>query len=185
LALFALLAVGAWIVRAASRPYKSPNPRFARPTPLVAQGGVAGRFALLAAPSSPPSLLLLELKSALVEALGQKLGTTVEPSTEGILSAAHRAGKLDDAQRSALKEVLGAMQKAETSIVAGRPTYVPRSMRKRAAAIVREVLLAAGAINSAPLGEEESLSSRTVSPPAKSLDKPPPTVPPASVENPS
>lgn len=183
LALFALLAVGAWILRAAARPYKSPNPRFARPTPLVAQGGVAGRFALLAAPSSPPSLLLLELKSALVEALGQKLGAPVEPSTEGILSAAHRAGKLDDAQRSALKEVLSAMQKAEASIVAGRPTYVPRTMRKKAAAIVREVLVSAGGITPAPIGDDEPASSRSTSSSAVSRNKPNPSVPPASEEN--
>jgi len=178
IALFSLLGIGAWILRAAARPYKSPNPRFARPTPLVAQGGVAGRFALLSAPSSPPSLVLLELKSALVEALGQKLGTTVESSTEGIFSAAHRAAKLDDAQSSALKDVLSAMQKAEASIVAGRPTYVPRAMRSKAARIVGEVLHSAGGITPAPLGDESRSMSRSTRPPANSLDKPS-TVPPA------
>ena len=151
MALFALLGIGGWIVRASARPYKSPNPRFARPTPLVAQGGVAGRLALLSAPTSPPSLVLLELKSALVESLGQKLGSPVESSPEAILSAAHRAGKLDDAQRSALKDVLIAMQKAEAAIVAGRPVYVPRSMRDKAASIVRDVLHSAGAISAPPL----------------------------------
>lgn len=184
IALFSLLGIGAWILRAAARPYKSPNPRFARPTPLVAQGGVAGRFALLSAPSSPPSLVLLELKSALVEALGQKLGTTIESSTEGILSAAHRAGRLDDEQRTALKDVLNAMQKAEASIVAGRPTYVPRAMRTKAAAIVRDVLRAAGAITPAPLGDEKRQTSRSTQPPAPLLNKPSTNVPPASEESP-
>lgn len=183
IALFALLGIGAWVVRAASRPYKSPNPRFARPTPLVAQGGVAGRFALLSAPSSPPSLVLLELKSALVEALGQKLGTPVEPSMEAILSAAHRAGTLDDERRAALKEVLATMHKAESSIVAGRPTYVPRSMLSKAASVVRDVLHAAGGITPAPLGNEPESATRSATVPVNSPDKPSTTVRPASEES--
>ncbi len=181
-ALMAMLGIGAWVVRAASRPYKSPNPRFARPTPLVAQGGVAGRFALLSAPSSPPSLVLLELKSALVEALAQKLGTPVDPSTESILSAAHRAAALDDRGRSALKEVLGTMHKAETSIVLGRPTYVPRAMLKKAAAVVSDVLHAAGAINPSPLGDENGSANRSSSVAKNSPDKPSPTAAPTAEE---
>ena len=183
MALFALLGIGAWIVRASARPYKSPSPRFARPTPLVAQGGVAGRFALLSAPSSPPSLLLLELKSALVEALGQKLGTTVEPSIEGIFSAAHRAGKLDDFQSTALKDALQAMQKAEASIVAGRPTYVSQKVQQKAASIVHEVLVAAGGISPAPLGLKVPRFNRTLDAATNTPDKPSPTVPPAPEEN--
>jgi len=183
MALFAILGIGAWILKASSRPYKSPSPRFARPTPLVAQGGVAGRFALLSAPSSPPSLLLLELKSALVEALGQKLGTTVEPSTEGILSAAHRAGRLDDMQSTALKDALHVMQKAEASIVAGRPTYVSRKVQQRAASIVHEVLVAAGGISPAPLGPKLPRVNRTLDAATDTPDKPSPTVRPAPEEN--
>jgi len=182
-ALFAVLGIGAWIVRAASRPYKSPNPRYARPIPLVAQGGVAGRFALLSAPSSPPSLVLLELKSALVEALGQKLGTPVEPSIESILSAAHRAGALDDEKRTALKEVLSTMRRAESSIVAGRPTHVPRAMLQKAATVVRDVLLAAGGITPAPLGDDRGPATRSVDTPANSPDKPSTIVPPAPEES--
>ncbi len=152
LALLAVLGVAAWVARAAGRPYKSPQPRFARPVPLVAQGGVAGRFALLSAPSSPPGLLLLELKSALVEALSHKLGAPLDPSTDALVSAAERAGGLDERGRSALKEVLNVMQKAEASVVAGRPVHVPRAALRNAAAVVRDVLAAAGAITSEPLG---------------------------------
>jgi hypothetical protein len=183
MSLFALLGIGAWILRASARPYKSPNPRFARPTPLVAQGGVAGRFALLSAPSSPPSLLLLELKSALVEALGQKLNATVDPSTEGILSAAHRAGALDDFQSAALKEALGTMQKAEASIVAGRPTFVSRKAQEKAASIVHEVLAATGGISSEPLGLKLLRFNRPIDASAQTSDKPSPNVRPAPEEN--
>ena len=52
LAVAAVAALGliAWVFRSSARPYKSPLPRYARPLPLIAQGGVAGRFAMLAAP---------------------------------------------------------------------------------------------------------------------------------------
>jgi len=143
-AVLATLGAGAWVARAAGRPYKSPTPRYARRTPLVAQGGVAGRFALLAAPTSPPSLVLLELKSALAEALAHKLGTPVDQGNDALLAAAARAGGLDEQRRSALKEVLTVMQKAEASVVAGRPAHVPRAALRRAATVVREVLRAAG-----------------------------------------
>lgn len=152
LALLAVVGVAAWVARAAGRPYKSPQPRFARPVPLVAQGGVAGRFALLSAPSSPPGLLLLELKSALVEALSHKLGAPLDPATDAVISAAERAGGLDERGRSALKEVLAVMQKAEASVVAGRPVRVPRAALRNAAAVVKDVLAKAGAITPEPLG---------------------------------
>jgi hypothetical protein len=151
-ALLAVLGIAAWVARSAGRPYKSPQPRFARPQPLVAQGGVAGRFALLSAPSSPPGLLLLELKSAFVEALTHKLGSPLDHSNDALVAAASRAGGLDDKGRSALKEVLVAMQKAEASVVAGRPANVSRAALRNAADVVREVLRAAGAITPEPLG---------------------------------
>ena len=58
LAVGAALGLAAWVARASAKPYKSPLPRYARPTPLVAQGGVAGplrrpRGALLAAQPGP------------------------------------------------------------------------------------------------------------------------------------
>lgn len=182
MALFALLALGAWILRSSARPYKSPNPRFARPTPLVAQGGVAGRFALLAAPSSPRSLVLLELKSALVEALGQKLGSPVEASTEGIMSAARKAGKLDEAQSTALKDALREMQKAEASVVAGRPTYISRKVQRKTASIVYEVLDAAGGINAHSPGMKSERATRTSPSTNLAPDKPSSTVAPEPEE---
>src|SRR5262249_21994990 len=47
IALAALVSLGVaiWVARASAKPYRSPLPRYARPIPLVAQGGVAGRFA--------------------------------------------------------------------------------------------------------------------------------------------
>src|SRR5450432_20482 len=64
---FAILACGGvlvWAVRFSSRRYRRSVPRYAVPPPLVAQGGLAGRAAVLAAPSTDPVLLMLELRAA-------------------------------------------------------------------------------------------------------------------------
>ena len=140
----AALGVAGWVARASARPYKSPLPRYARPTPLVAQGGVAGRFAVLAAPSSPRSLALLELKSALYEALQHKLNLAVEPPPEVLAKMALKAGTLDESAYSALKDVLHMMQAVEASVVAGRPANVTPAALSSAADVVRRVLVACG-----------------------------------------
>src|SRR5205823_6387158 len=90
------VALAVWVARQSARPYKTTSPRYARPTPLVAQGGVAGRFALLAAPSSPRSLALLELKSALMEAVAFELDLPPDPSPDRLFSSLVRAGSLDE-----------------------------------------------------------------------------------------
>ena len=140
----AAIGLAVWVSRASARPYKSPLPRYARPTPLVAQGGVAGRFAVLAAPSSPRSLALLELKSALYEALQHKLELTIEPPPDALARMALKAGALDESAYSSLKEVLQMMQGVEAAVVAGRPANVTSASLSRAAAVVRQVLVACG-----------------------------------------
>jgi len=142
----ALVALGlaVWVVRAAARPYRSPLPRYARPVPLVAQGGVAGRFAVLAAPSSPRSLALLEWKSALFEALQQRLSLAAEPAPDALAAMARKAGRLDESTHSALIEVLRMMNEVESAVVSGRPANVSAAALTRAADTVRAVLAACG-----------------------------------------
>ena len=145
--LAAVLSMGLaiWVGRSSAKPYKSPLPRYARPTPLVAQGGAAGRLAVLAAPSSPRSLAMLELKSALVEALVSRFNLASEPSPDHLLRIVQRESALDEASRSALKEVLATMQRVEASMVAGRPVTISMPALTRAADVVRRVLRACGA----------------------------------------
>jgi hypothetical protein len=154
LAVLAALGLATWVGRSSARPYRSPLPRYARPTPLVAQGGAAGRFAVLAAPSSPRSLALLELKSALFEALGSHFNLATEPSPDHLMRLVRSEGSLDESGHSALKEVLATMQRVEASMVAGRPASISRPALARAASVVREVLKACGAEGGAPPAEE-------------------------------
>jgi hypothetical protein len=146
LAALAALALAGWVARVSARPYRSPTPRYARRTPLVAQGGIAGRFAVIAAPTSPRSLAVLELKSALFEGVQEKLGLAAEPAPDALLNLVDRAGRLDESAYSALKEVLHMMLQVETAVLAGRPASVPETAVAKAAASVRAALAACGPV---------------------------------------
>jgi hypothetical protein len=75
LAALALAVTLAWSLEHALRAYRRYVPRYALPEPLLASGGVAGRAALLAAPATDRALVVAELRSALAEALAERLGT--------------------------------------------------------------------------------------------------------------
>jgi hypothetical protein len=90
-----------WVVSYSSRLYRRSIPRYAVPPPLVAQGGLAGRAAVLAAPSTDPVLLMLELRAALSDALCHQLGLVRLSSPEQILLELSRnrrfsAARIDD-----------------------------------------------------------------------------------------
>jgi hypothetical protein len=168
----AALGLATWVARASARPYQSPLPRYARPTPLVSQGGVAGRFAVIAAPSSPRSLALLELKSALYEALQPRLGYSSEPVPDAFARMVLKAGSLHEGQYAALKDVLASMAAVESAVVAGRPIRVSQSELARAAAVVHDVLARVPPPANAPL---VPLASATREPPAPDLPGDAPT----------
>jgi uncharacterized protein DUF4350 len=86
LAVIACAGVVLWAVSFSSRLYRRSLPRYAVASPLVAQGGLAGRAAVLAAPSTDPVLLVLELRAALSDALCHRLGLARLSSPEQILT---------------------------------------------------------------------------------------------------
>jgi hypothetical protein len=143
-AVLAALGVAAWVARSSARPYKSVLPRYARRVPLVAQGGLAGRFALLAAPSSPRSLALLELKSALLESLADRFDLGPEPGQAAVLAALDRSKCLDASLDRALRDLLARMNDVEAAVVGGNRAAVPKPALAQAATIVHDVLAAAG-----------------------------------------
>lgn len=123
LAIIVAGAAAIWALRAGARTYKSPLPRYARRVPLIAQGGAAGRFAMLAAPSSARGLVLLELKSALVETVAHRFGLDAEPAPDvlvRLLAGLGDAALVDDVRRA-----LDAMLRVETAVVAGQRPRVP------------------------------------------------------------
>jgi hypothetical protein len=150
LALLSAVAValmGLWVARSSGKPYRSPLPRYARPVPLVARGGVAGRFAMLAAPSSPRSLMLLELKSALFEAISAQYDVGPAPSADAVLRAVRRSGSVDAQLYARLEQVVLRMQRAEAAVLAGSGARVGREVVEEAHAVVTAVLAACGALD--------------------------------------
>ena len=88
LAGFVVLALAGWTARNSARAYKSALPRYARATPLVAQGGAAGRFAMLAAPSSPAQ----PGADGAEERAVRGAGAALRPRSGSIGGSHHRAG---------------------------------------------------------------------------------------------
>jgi hypothetical protein len=132
LLLAALAAGGAavWAVGAATRRYRRSAPRYARPTPLVAQGGLAGRAAVLAADTTHRALAVLELKAALEEALRERLrqpGGSIVHLAEEI----DRQDALSQRNSLALRELVREMARAEDAVTrTERIRIEPEAIRK-------------------------------------------------------
>ena len=129
-----------WVGNVAARIYRRRPPRFARAVPLVAQGGVAGRAAVLAAPSTHKALALLELKSGLEEAVAARFELDLPVSAPDLLDAVRNSGALGDGDLRRLKKLLFQMGMAETSVAAGRPMRVRERDVKRAAERVDHII---------------------------------------------
>lgn len=124
LAACAALGAIAWTVKLAMRPYQRTNPRYAKSLPLVSQGGVAGRAAVLAAPTTHRSLAMLELKSALEEALAARLGAERGLSMSALVAEIDRQNLLDKQSCDELRRVVLQMQKAESQVLASESIKV-------------------------------------------------------------
>ena len=115
--LAALAAGGAsmWAISRATRMYRKAAPRYARPTPLVAQGGLAGRAAVLSADTTHRALVVLELKAALEEAIRERLGMA-DASLPRLAEEIDRQQALGRRNSDALKEVVTEIAKAEAAV---------------------------------------------------------------------
>lgn len=111
------LALVVWIGSRAGRLHKPITPRFVRETPKVAQGGVAGHAAVIAAPQTSRVLAVLELKSALEEQLTGILGLPKVPGHQELLSQVASQGVLDADGVSSLSRLLLRMASVETMVV--------------------------------------------------------------------
>ena len=127
--LAALAGIGgvAWTLLTATRTYRRASPRYATGQPLVGQGGVAGRAAVLGAPSTHRALTVLELKSALEEGLVHRLALPPGASAERILEEIHRQNALSQPSSVQLKRLLSEMSTVERAVLAGQPIRVSKS----------------------------------------------------------
>jgi hypothetical protein len=143
LAIMAAGAAAVWTVGAATRRYRRAPPRYTRPTPLVAQGGLAGRAAVLGAETTHRALAVLELKLALEEALRQRLGLPETAGKERILEEIDRQAALSRRNSSELESLFKEMARAEDAVsrterIRVTPAMV-RSMHDQMTSILAEV----------------------------------------------
>jgi hypothetical protein len=130
----------AWMGLVATRPYRRKAPRFAAATPLVAQGGIAGRAAVLAAPTTHRGLALLELKSALEEGLMHRLGLDSRVATATLLAEIDRQNALGRRSSGELEKMLGELKKVEEAVTSSQPVRVTQADVERIQKQVRAIL---------------------------------------------
>ena len=152
------LALVIWVGSRAGRLHKPVTPRFVRKTPAVAQGGVAGHAAVIAAPQTSRVLAVLELKSALEEQLTAILGLSKVPGHTELLSQVGARGLLDSEGVVALRRLLLRMSNVETMVVFQRSGGIVQPIRDNEvvsiARTVKQLLEAAeagGRVPQAPL----------------------------------
>jgi hypothetical protein len=119
-----VVGTAVWTVLVSSRTYRRSRPRYATAMPLVAQGGVAGRAAVLAAPTTRGALIVMELKAALEEGIVHHLGLSPGSPRTTVLETLEKIGSLDASQMETLKRLLREMDRAEASIAAAQPVKV-------------------------------------------------------------
>lgn len=111
------LGVVIWVGANAGRIHRPVHPRFTRPIPLAAQGGVAGRADMLAAPTTSRALALLELKSAFEEQLGTVLGLDPLPAQGALLERLESERWLDPPDLAVMRKLLLRMANVETMVL--------------------------------------------------------------------
>jgi hypothetical protein len=111
------LALVVWVGSRAGKLHKPVIPRFVRRVPQVAQGGVAGHAAVIAAPQTSRVLAILELKSALEEQLAVMLGASKVPPHQELISLVAEQGLLDAEGVRSLSKLLLRMSNVETMVV--------------------------------------------------------------------
>jgi hypothetical protein len=125
LAAIALAFALVWALEHALRIYRRYVPRYALATPLVGQGGVAGRAAVLSAPTTERALVLSELRSALAEALAERLDVDPRAASSRLVEAVAARKVLDDAGVSALRKLFSELDQALTALSENRRLSVP------------------------------------------------------------
>ncbi|MFO0742134.1 MAG: DUF4350 domain-containing protein [Labilithrix sp.] len=123
------LALVVWVGSRAGRLHKPLVPRFTRKIPQVAQGGVAGHAAVIAAPQTTRVLAILELKSALEEQLATVLGLDKVPGHTELLEIMGTRRLLDAEGMVALRRLLLRMANVETMVVFQRSGGMVQSVR--------------------------------------------------------
>lgn len=123
LAAIASIAALGWSGLHAMRRYRPSQPRHALLSPLLAQGGVPGRAAVLSARSTDRALIVAELDALLREELAVRAGLPLGTSPDDALNALQQAGTPATEIRRA-RSLLAFGRRAREAILRGRPSRI-------------------------------------------------------------
>jgi len=139
LALAVLASSGAllWAINYSSRRYRRSVPRYALAPPLLAQGGLAGRAAVLSAATTDPALVLLELRAAMSEALAHRLGMSRLASPEQVVAELAKRHTFDAARVREIAELFKALGEGQAPILARKRM---KFAKDRLAGLARKVM---------------------------------------------
>jgi hypothetical protein len=144
IALAAVAAIGVciWTALAGGQLYSPVPPGYARPIPVSAQGGFAGRFAVLAAASTDRALVLLELKQTLEASLRQRLELP-NADSRSLVESARQRRILRPASALQLEQLLRRLGAAELAVLNSRRLNVSeralRALQEGVLAVVGEI----------------------------------------------
>lgn len=120
IAAIAAIGVAIWAGLAGGQLYAPAPPGYARGVALDAQGGFAGRFAVLSGLSSDRALILLELKRALEASLRQRLSLPEAANTREIVASAAQGQLLKPETLRALSLLLQRLSAGEVAVLNAR-----------------------------------------------------------------
>ena len=115
-------------------------PRYALAPLLVAQGGLAGRAAVLSAPTTDPALVLLELRSALAEALAQRLDMSRLASPEQIVAELAKKPLFDATRVREIAELFRALAEGQAPLLARKRLKLDKERLNALSRKVMEIL---------------------------------------------
>ncbi len=121
-----LAGLVAWVVSRAAGLHRPVSPRYVKPIPVAAQGGLAGHAAVIAAKGTTRALAVLEIKSALEEELCAALEIERSPAPDELVKRAREAGLLSDGTARALRSLLGYLGQVETLVLSRRSEAMRR-----------------------------------------------------------
>jgi hypothetical protein len=125
------LAVALWTMTSMTKPFGRAPPRYAGSLPLVAQGGPAGRAAVLAAPTTHRGLAALELKSAVQEGMAHASDMQPGAASDALLRELGLRGALKPVSYAMLRRLTSELKRVEGRILSARPTRVTQSRLKK------------------------------------------------------
>jgi hypothetical protein len=149
LAALGCLSIMAWALLYAARPRVRATPRYSAAEPLVAQGGVSGRVAVLSAPTTDAALGLSELRSATLDLLGDRLGLGRAPAYKLVLAELQRQRLVSEQAWRDLDSAFSELRLIEDRIVKKQRRLIPaarlEALRKKLMAAVLEIEERSGA----------------------------------------